>query len=348
MGARDHLVEDVKRSLLDPKALAERLGLKGRKSSRGVSILCPVHGEKNPSCSVTPGPDRTLRARCFGCGWTGDVLSLVAVVHGLDIKTEFKEVLATAAELAGLHEDARALRDGRAAPERERPPAPTPEPERDYPPEAEVLDLWATARPVTEDGAARAMLEGRGFSPERVQSLDAARVILPETHRSRIPSWAWFKGQRSSSEPWTKTGHRIVVPVYDADGKFRSVRAWLVESTPNVPKRVPPTGCKASGLVLASREAVSLLRGRMTTRITVVEGEPDTLARILVSPGEAVIGVLSGSWHDGFAARVPYGAEVIIRTHLDTAGDKYAGTVAKSVQGRAQVFRLQAGEEDAA
>jgi hypothetical protein len=341
MATRDELVEDVKRSLLDPARVVERLGLKGRKSSRGVTILCPVHGEKNPSCSVTPGPDRTLRVRCFSCGWTGDVLHLVAAVHGLDPRSDFRETLATAAEIAGLHDDAAALREGRPAPERVRPPAPPPERERDYPAEAEVAELWATAKPVVEDPAARAMLEARGLNPDTVASLNAARVLLADTHRSRLPSWAWFRGRLTAGAPWTRTGHRLIVPVYDSEGRFRSVRGWLVEPTPNVPKRVPPVGHKASGLVLASHEAVRWLRGKRVTEIVVCEGEPDTLARILVSPGAAVVGVLSGSWHEGFAARVPYGAEIILRTHLDTAGDKYAETVARSVAGRAQVYRLQ-------
>jgi hypothetical protein len=345
---RGQLVADVKRTLVDPKTVTDRLGLKARRSSRGVSILCPVHGEKNPSCSVIRGRKGTLQVTCFSCGWTGDIFELVAAVHGLDPRGDFREVLAAAAELAGMHDAARAARDGRPAPERERPPAPEPEPERDYPPETEVRELWGTARPVTEDAAARAMLEQRNLNPERVAAIGAARVLLADTHRTRLPSWAWFRGQRAAGAPWTKTGHRILVPAYDSDGKLRSLRAWLVEPTPNVPKRVPPVGHRASGLVLASREAVSMLRGELVTQLTVVEGEPDTIARMLVSPLDAVIGVLSGSWHDGFAARVPLGSEVIIRTHLDAAGDRYADVVARSVAGRAQVSRLQPEREDAA
>lgn len=350
MRPRDPLVEDIRRSLRDPMALARMLNMKPRRSPRGAVVLCPVHNEKSPSCSITPGSDGTLRVRCFGCDWRGDVLHFIAAALNLNPKSDFREVLASAADLAGMADQAQALRDGKPPPERaERPSAPPPEPERDYPPEAEVAELWATARPVTEDAAAVAMLEGRRLNPRSVESLNAARVLLPETHRSRIPSWAWFRGRRSSSAPWTKTGHRLIVPVYDCMGRFRSVRAWLVEPQDNTPKRVPPVGHKASQLVLASREAVSLLRGEDGgTRIVVCEGEPDTLARMIVSPGEVVIGVLSGSWHDGFAHRIPYGSEVVIRTHLDQAGEKYSDAVFESVRDRAQVYRLNADREDAA
>ena len=60
---------------------------------------CPAHDESNPSCSVTIGPDGTLRWRCFGCSAGGNALHLVAVVHGLDIKRDFPRVLRAAAEI---------------------------------------------------------------------------------------------------------------------------------------------------------------------------------------------------------------------------------------------------------
>ena len=345
--SRDTLVQDVRRALSRPKAVAEKLGLKVEQSSGSyVLVRCPAHGENTASCSLH-ARDGTLAVRCHGCGWTGDVLTLVAQVHGLDVRREFREVLATAAELAGMHEEARAAREGRQAPERLRPeqPMPEPEPERDYPPAAEVQALWETARPVTEDGEAAVCLAIRRIYPDQVVALDAARALLPATHESRIPAWAWFKGRRKFAAPWTKTGHRILVPVYDSDGQHRSVRAWLATGEPNVPKRVPPVGFKASGLVLANRRAVAMLRGEASpSRVVIVEGEPDTLARTIASPGEVVIGILSGSWHDGFAQRIPYGAEVVVRTHLDPAGERYARDVIESVKGRARVRRLQATE----
>ncbi|HEY8947189.1 MAG TPA: hypothetical protein VIM73_23255, partial [Polyangiaceae bacterium] len=76
------------------------------------------------------------------------------------------------------------------------------------------------------------------------------------------------------------------------------------------------------------------------TSILVVEGEPDFIARSVVNPEQVVIGVVSGGWHRGFAERIPFGAEVIVRTHLDPAGDRYAGDILRDVRDRAQVFRL--------
>jgi 5S rRNA maturation endonuclease (ribonuclease M5) len=80
----------------------------------------------------------------------------------------------------------------------------------------------------------------------------------------------------------------------------------------------------------------------------VVEGEPDWLVRSIVFTSEAIVGIGSGSWTPGFAERVPYGSEVSILTHLDSAGDRYAAAIEKSVSERARVFRWTIDEGEAA
>lgn len=97
-------------ALRDPLAVCEALGLTGEgRGSRWfidgpnrLRVRCPWHEEKTGSCSVTQGPDGTIRVRCFGCGTTGDVLSLVAVVNGLDVRRDFVRVLDVAAQIAGV------------------------------------------------------------------------------------------------------------------------------------------------------------------------------------------------------------------------------------------------------
>jgi hypothetical protein len=41
--------------------------------------LCPIHQEKTPSFNV-----QDQRAKCFGCGWAGDVIDLCAELDGLE------------------------------------------------------------------------------------------------------------------------------------------------------------------------------------------------------------------------------------------------------------------------
>lgn len=98
-------VSAVRRALRDPVELSRKLGLlagKHRRQAGGVSILCPWHNERDPSCSVTVGADGTVRARCMSCGATGDALHLIAAAKHLDIKTDFVGVLDAAAAVAGV------------------------------------------------------------------------------------------------------------------------------------------------------------------------------------------------------------------------------------------------------
>lgn len=342
---RDTLVPDVRRALGSPKVLAEKLGLKLRPNATGGMICCPVHAERTPSCSLR-ATDTGVGIRCFGCGWTGDALHLVAAVEGLQIRN-FREVLARACELAGMVDEAREVRGGAPAPPRAARPVAQPAPERDYPEAYELETFWSACVPVTGDEEVARLLAGRGIDPDRVAGDGAARALDTATHFSSIPSWARYRGTRERAEPWTITGHRLILPAFDATGTFRSVRAWRV-SGDDPAKRLPPAGCRASGLVIANRIAVAMLRGKSMPRMVVIcEGEPDALVRSIVNPDLAVIGLISGSWSAEFAARVPFGVEVVVRTHVDGAGEQYAEQVIESLNGRARLRRLTAPEEAA-
>jgi hypothetical protein len=344
----DHAAE-VRRGLADPLALCRGLGLdKGakRQPRGGLHVRCPVHAERNPSCSVTLGEGRTIRVKCFGCEFTGDALTLIAVVRGLDLKTQFREILRVGAEIAGLHHVLHELQTGEVDADRPAPralPEAPPEPERTYPPGTELRDLWRDSGACAVDAQASAMLRARGIDPSAVDRAELARCFQPGIARDRIPRWASYRGQT-----WRDSGHRLLVKVFDADGIWQSVRAWRVGEGES-PKRLPPGGHKAAGLVLANRHAVAMLKGEpCTRRVVITEGEPDFIVRALATRGDPVIGIGSGGWHEGFAARVPYGAEVVIRTHRDRAGDGYAMKVLESVRHRAQVYRLTIDDENEA
>lgn len=107
----------IRDALRAPYAVCDALGLIGE--GRGVSwfadnahslrVRCPWHDERTGSCSVSVGADGTIRVRCFGCGASGDVLSLVAAVHGLDVRRDFVRVLDLAATIAGVSAPTAAL-----------------------------------------------------------------------------------------------------------------------------------------------------------------------------------------------------------------------------------------------
>jgi hypothetical protein len=120
---------------------------------------------------------------------------------------------------------------------------------------------------------------------------------------------------------------------------MRSVRAWQVHKVEG-PKRLPPAGFKAAGLVLANPPALRwLLEPGPPIALVITEGEPDHLAAVQATPSEPVIGIGSGSWTQAFADRVPIGSTVAIQTHHDPAGDRYAAEITKTLAKRARVKR---------
>lgn len=329
-------IEAIRAALADPAHVAEALGLERSRTER-YKWRCPRHG--GTSLSLRRGRDGTLQARCFGCDLAGDVFTLVAEAEGLDARRAFRRVLARAGELAGIHVDAtRTERPAYRGPVRIARAAP-PGPERTYPALDEVADLWERGIAPDDDAEARAMLAQRGLAV----GPDLARVLPLD---AMLPPWACFGGR-----PWTSTGHRLIVPVYDAAGTMRSVRAWRV-CEGGSPKRLPPTGHKAAGLVLACEFAVAMFRGTFAPRrVLIVEGEPDFLTRATKRTEGGVvarIGVGAGWWTAAHAARVPDGATVIVRTHRDPAGDHYAAEVARTLAGRCTIVRPTARVQGAA
>lgn len=322
----------LRAALADPVALCQRLGIDrpSKPNAGGLLVCCPVHGDKNPSCSVTTGSDGTVQVKCFGCDFTADALGLVAAVNGLDPRRDFREVLREAATLAGREDLLDEPRDERERLQRRRSvPRPEPRQERDFPDAGEVRALWERAMPVTDDVDASGMLVFRRIEPTQVRTL--ARVI----QRGPLPRWAGY--QRRS---WLETGHRMLLPTYDAGGVMRGVRARLVSAgSADVPKCLPPAGCRSSGLVLANEAARRMfVDGEWPGKLWITEGETDFLAVASQTP-DAVVGIGSGSWTEDHAGKVPFGTEVLLATDDDEAGDRYAHWVATTLSGRARLRR---------
>ncbi len=98
-------VADLRRRLSDPAHVVGLLGLGSgarRQAGGGLMIACVWHEDRTPSLSIRVGRDGTIACCCHACGARGDVLHLVAAVHGLDIGREFSRVVAVAAELCGV------------------------------------------------------------------------------------------------------------------------------------------------------------------------------------------------------------------------------------------------------
>lgn len=328
---------DIRNALSDPRRLVQLLGLdKGAKPQAGGAIVCcPSHNERDASCSVTRGPDGTVRVRCFACDFSADAIGLIAQVHGLSTRGEqFRDVLVIGAELAGLLALAHDLRDESDAPRAPRRPVPPPAPlpVAEYPDRSEVEALWGACMPVASDQACSGALVARLLDPVEVSLRDLARAL---PRGANAPQWARYGGRS-----WFSTGHRMLLRVYDHRGECRSVRSWRVVDGES-PKRLPPAGCRSSGLVLANLLAVGMLRRQLCPLdLCIVEGEPDFLVACTSwRPGVAVIGIGSGSWNEDFARAVPRGTRVVVATHNDPAGDRYAEAVIASLGEGRQLWR---------
>lgn len=362
-------VDAVKDALRDPADVCRRLGLLegAKRQGSGLMVRCPVHGDRNPSCSVTRGPDGTLRVRCFGCDLAGDVFSLVAAVEGLDVSRDFRRVLEAAAALAGVQIENRTEHE---APPREPRRAPPPPPPKPPPPAAEVAAIWAACAPCSSDDEVGAWLHSRGIDPAIVDRYGLARALPVDLP---APSWASYRGEASAPRPWNAIGYRAIFPLYDADGALASVRARLVlPIEQGAPKSLPPTGYATRGLVMACPLAVIVLQiaawrasndpasrehvgdgwpEEAERRVVLAEGEPDFLTWAARGEGVRTLAVLglpgSGAWSDELADRIPDGCTVIIRTDADDAGDRYAEQIAASLRGRCKVLETDPEERTA-
>lgn len=61
--------------------------------------------------------------------------------------------------------------------------------------------------------------------------------------------------------------------------------------------------------------------------------------------GPACFGVETGAWSQRIADRLPNGCAVVLRTHHDEPGERYAEQIIKTLRGRCRLFRsLPEGE----
>jgi CHC2 zinc finger len=326
---------ELRSRLTDARDLCRALGLEegAQPNGRGLLVKCPWHLDRDPSCSVRPGPDGTLAVKCFGCDATGDALTLIAGANGLDARRDFPRVLEIAADLAGT--------DLADPPPRQR-PAPPPAAERGYPPADEVAALWESCSPVSTVSDVAGWLVSRGVAPAAVEGRGLARALHSKTP---LPAWARFQGR-----DWLEIGHRCLIPTFDEHGAMRSLRARRVVDGRS-PKCLPPVGFRASGLVMADTLALHLLRTgqlpepraeHVPLRVVICEGEPDYLAWATGIAGPnvpAVLGIVAGSWTPEIAGRIPDGSRVVIRSHPDAAGERYSAAIVATLSGRCALLR---------
>jgi DNA primase len=345
---------------LGADGFATRLGIAGHKNgdmvrqAGGVLVVCPSHGDRTPSLSITRGPDRLLRVRCFGCDLSGDAFTLIAAVHGLDVRSGFAAVL----------EHARAI-TGTAAPfsaPRER----APEPRDETPPALDDESFDRVARwlldkcPLVNDAEGAKYMAQRGllemakgrlgclpplpYQPALILALCAElgehlwkRSGL--AHPNVTTRFAW--GDNRLLIPWRAAG---------VDGLIVNVQRRALHARPSKgPKYAAPrfrTFPAPYGIEDASEE---LGEG---VALVVVEGALDTLAARAMFRAEGIDAAVVGipgvqGWRPAWA-KLGRGREVKIGLDPDEAGNGAAATLAADfyAAGATRVSRIKTNAHD--
>lgn len=195
---------DFDRALPALPELARRLGLelapRPRTASR-VMVACPWHHERTPSCSIVRRDGRVL-AHCHGCHEGGDLLDLVAAVHGLDVRRSFPRVLEVTAQLLGVD-----------LPEQQ------PRRSRRQRPDPAVLSADALER------LAEGVLSGRETSPRAERDLWGACLLRLRRDRGATVGGVLCEALRDLAALDARTAHRdpleAAVDALEASGELR-------------------------------------------------------------------------------------------------------------------------------
>lgn len=241
----------------------------------------------------------------------------------------------------------------------------------EYPPPREVAWLWQVAESgainISDSPAAR-WIRSMQLDPARLgPAPDLLCRATPPTTQGREaywPKWAITRAGR-----WCDTGYGAIIPLFDATGALRSVKArWttlaitdpetgeVTGAPPDNMKAVGPFGFDLRGLVMCNVQALWLLTHaawqpdtpRDQRELWVFEGEPDFQVgtyRLHNSPrpGRACMGVFAGAWTPEIARRVPRDTSAVVNAQdPDRGGDRLAEIVQRTLQGYVPIKRFDA------
>ncbi len=240
--------------------------------------LCPFHGEKTPSFTVSESKGFY---HCFGCQQHGNAIDFVMATEGL----EFADAVARLAELTGLPLPWRAASRG-------------PAPDQTLLAANEVAARWFAGRLASPSGAAAAayltrrgvdqattLRFGLGYAPAARSALKDA--LLAEGHAERQLIAAGLLVQPEDGASYDRFRERVMFPIHDRRGRvvgfggraLGDARAKYLNS-PETP--LFHKGEILYGLALA-REAA-----RAKGTVIVAEGYMDVIALAQAGLGHAV------------------------------------------------------------
>lgn len=211
------------------------------------------HWLRSRSCAETRhdsfafGVSRDGHWHCWSCDKGGDLLALLALGKGLDIRADFPQVLDEGAALAGVDLGKDFLPPAKPAP-RARPPEPQLPPLADRIARAKRRAAWAWERLFDDGSLPETYLRYRGLDPAAVlarETVKATPLRLGDDLRHKLATGG---ATEDMATLWATMGTRrgtyaIVVPVRCVDGLgFVDLRCRRVEPLGDQPKVIGMVG----------------------------------------------------------------------------------------------------------
>ena len=244
-----------------------------KKAGTTYKGLCPFHGEKTPSFTVTPARETW---KCFGCGRGGDIFNFVMERDGVDFPTALRSL----AGRAGVEMSERTTRED-AQRKRLRDAL-----------EAAISFYHQVLTSHASGAAARDYLHARGFTDDTISTYglgwapDAWDALSSALTRRRNIAEADLEGaglvsrRRSGSGVYDRFRGRVIFPIRDASGGATGLAGRILgpQTSESGPKYLnsPQTLLfdKGRTLYLIDRAKGAI---RRTGRAVLVEGNTDAL-----------------------------------------------------------------------
>ncbi|HET9457895.1 MAG TPA: DNA primase [Candidatus Limnocylindrales bacterium] len=317
---------EVKSKLSVVDVVGESVPLK--KAGSTFKGLCPFHGEKTPSFTVTPARDSW---KCFGCGEGGDIFTFVMKRDGLS----FPEALKVLASKAGVELDERTTRED-ARKKRLRDVL-----------ESAIAFYHAVLTASKTGQAALDYLRGRGFTDETIarhqlgfapggwdtltRQLAAKRDVRPD----ELVEVGLAQPRRSSrGGVYDRFRERAIFPIRDANGSPVGLGGRILESAAGAagdgrdhgPKYLnspaTPLFDKSRTLYLIDRAKGPI---RKSGQAVIVEGYTDALMAHQAGFDNVVASLGTALTPGQIALLTRYAKRIALAYDVDAAGEK-AGT----------------------
>jgi len=307
---------EIKSKLSVVDVVGETVQLK--KAGSTYKGLCPFHGEKTPSFTVTPARDSW---KCFGCGEGGDVFSFVMKRDGLS----FPEALKVLAAKAGVELDERTTReDARKA--RLRSVL-----------ESSIAFYHAVLTGSKAGQAALDYLRGRGFSDATIatyqlgyapggwdtlaRNLAAKRQVGAD---DLVEAGLAQPRQSSRGGVYDRFRERVIFPIRDANGSAVGLGGRILEGDGPKYLNSPATPLfdKSRTLYLIDRAKSPMRKGGQAV---IVEGYTDALMAHQAGFDNVVASLGTALTPGQVALLTRYATKIALAYDVDAAGEK-AGT----------------------